>query len=558
MAGADTRLAASALAIALVALLIALCQLLQQYFATADGYRRCQKRVMGPWASRTRLHFRKSEFRFETLFTTPEIYLTGDGAPGKFGEFIIDGSPESRRRTFTPTHAFQSEVYTRGLPAWNRAWSSHTGDAHPGSGRFNDDVVCWLPFLYWIHNTSEAAMPPEQRHTFGPPLRVRIPALVFRERSWDFQPPDVVRPFAKSTVSDIAIIARRMGMKWKDFRPADGIMRAEGHSHIITSTVIRSLGILLQYSYTGQNQRLRYAEFNLGRIAPGSIDKEQEEVYIPRARADRLGCGVIRPEPQLCVPDFTVGTPQEIAIALDSLDTSGQSFAILRDMQIKDPDLRFRVADIVAMSASMIHHRGSDLVQIPAPSDNVNGFTTSPVGRRAFRSCLESYVKNHAHVGLKTKEVLQTCRELKNRYTEWEGQGQSWIVRQRPIYLDTLDSQVESLTTYLGNLARDKAPFLYINLLGAHIRFAVFRSDGETSPMKAEAPNYKEDMKGYFDQLPEIVRHMETTGVKSLDAIDAWAAMMLRACCWGACHFFVPGERVPMAYYGSQLPVYIG
>jgi hypothetical protein len=28
--------------------------------------------------------------------------------------------------------------------------------------------------------------------------------------------------------------------------------------------------------------------------------------------------------------------------------------------------------------------------------------------------------------------------------------------------------------------------------------------------------------------------------------------------CWGACHFFVPGERVPIQFFGSQLPVYIG
>lgn len=39
---------------------------------------------------------------------------------------------------------------------------------------------------------------------------------------------------------------------------------------------------------------------------------------------------------------------------------------------------------------------------------------------------------------------------------------------------------------------------------------------------------------------------------------NAWVVMLFRACCWGACHFFVPGERVPSAFYGSKLPVYIG
>ncbi|KAG9241993.1 hypothetical protein BJ878DRAFT_195333 [Calycina marina] len=36
-------------------------QLLQQCFATADGYRRCQRSVMGEWSSKTRLRWRWRE-----------------------------------------------------------------------------------------------------------------------------------------------------------------------------------------------------------------------------------------------------------------------------------------------------------------------------------------------------------------------------------------------------------------------------------------------------------------------------------------------------------------
>jgi hypothetical protein len=95
MTSADTNLAAAALAIALVALVTTVGQLLQQYFATADGYRRCQKSVMGEYARKTRLQWRWSEFRFETLYTTPEIFLAGQGSPNRvgqvFGPFIVAG-----------------------------------------------------------------------------------------------------------------------------------------------------------------------------------------------------------------------------------------------------------------------------------------------------------------------------------------------------------------------------------------------------------------------------------------------------------------------------------
>jgi hypothetical protein len=121
-------------------------------------------------------------------------------------------------------------------------------------------MVCWIPLLHWLHESTAISLNLAyltEEVTFQPPHRIRLPAIVFRELSWDFLPPDVVRPLAKTTLSDIAVIARRMGMKWKDFRPSDGILRAEGHSHTITSTVVRSLGIVLQYSYTGQGRRLR-------------------------------------------------------------------------------------------------------------------------------------------------------------------------------------------------------------------------------------------------------------------------------------------------------------
>ena len=37
------------------------------------------------------------------------------------------------------------------------------------------------------------------------------------------------RPMLEVTVFDIAILVRRLGMRWLDFRPEDGIMSAEGN-----------------------------------------------------------------------------------------------------------------------------------------------------------------------------------------------------------------------------------------------------------------------------------------------------------------------------------------
>jgi hypothetical protein len=45
--------------------------------------------VMGEYAQKTRLHWRWREFRFETLYTTPEIFLTGDGALSRKGQVVL-------------------------------------------------------------------------------------------------------------------------------------------------------------------------------------------------------------------------------------------------------------------------------------------------------------------------------------------------------------------------------------------------------------------------------------------------------------------------------------
>ena len=54
-----------ALFVALVALLVAFLQVIQQYASTAYDYRRCSARTMGGWAKHTR--------RFEITFLVPHL-----------------------------------------------------------------------------------------------------------------------------------------------------------------------------------------------------------------------------------------------------------------------------------------------------------------------------------------------------------------------------------------------------------------------------------------------------------------------------------------------------
>jgi len=544
--GADTSLAGAALAIALVALVTALGQLLQQYFATADGFRRCQKSVMGGYARQTRLRWRWREFRFETLYTIPEIFLTGEGAPRRVGQVLLTGSEKSRETSLIPMGSVNMgsekvetlEYETKHGDNLEAADGRRTmrikvsKGAPRSSGENHGEMVCWVPFLHWIHESTFAALGAHNVTEAGlesAPPKVRIPAVVLRERSWDFQPPDVVRPLARTTLSDIAVIARRMGMKWKDFRPSDGILRAEGHSHTITSTVVRSLGIVLQYSYTGQGQRLRKAELNLRRVVTGSLMSEQDEIYVPSAKADRLGCGVVRTETLLGLPDFSISTQSEIVTALSLLDRSGESSTKLTAILKENPEFRLRVADLVALTTPFVRSRGSNLVQVPAPSDNVHGVTMSSIGRKAFRQCLELYIfENHSRVGAATRKALDICHDIGSRFAAWDHtdeysrQDEAWVVTRDSQYLDVMQEYHYSLTLQLHGWEQEHS-FRYHKLLRAHIIMAMFCEGGETSTLRSWGNDYKADVEGYFRAFPEIVEEMTNTGFADKTRIvDAW------------------------------------
>lgn len=85
----NERLSLLALIVALLALIIALGQLLQQIFSTADGYRRCQHSVIGLWAKHTSLKWRWSQFRFETRFVTPDIRLDNGKLGAGYGDLLV-------------------------------------------------------------------------------------------------------------------------------------------------------------------------------------------------------------------------------------------------------------------------------------------------------------------------------------------------------------------------------------------------------------------------------------------------------------------------------------
>lgn len=187
-------------------------------------------------------------------------------------------------------------------------------------------------------------------------------AIKLRERSWDFIPPEIVRPLAITTVSDIAIIALRLGMRWSDFRPEENMMRAEGNGHVLNSTVVRSMGIILQYMGVGN-----------------PYDLPREELYIPTQQADMMGFGFLPCSDLIDKAPFRIGSMGDIKAIMTQFDPTGPSTKKVRDTN-EVGGKPFGFSDIIPLAAPMMRIRGSNIIKLPMPADHSDGLTSHREG----------------------------------------------------------------------------------------------------------------------------------------------------------------------------------
>lgn len=604
---AEVRVAVVALIVSLVALVATTGQLLQQYFATADGYRRCQSSVMGAWGKKTRLRWRWRQFRFETLYSTPEIFMTDMFYPICSAEYLLG----------------LNDIETNKL--WSAPGPNNYGRV-AGESRSNGDLVSWLELLSQMHHSTHQSLSASKtqddvnreiklvnaHQLFHSDYR-RIPAVEVVERSWDFQPPDVSRPLAKTTLSTLAVMARRMGMRWKVFRPEDGIMHAEGSGHVLTSTVVRTLGLVVQYNYHGQTGSF-FLNNSYSRKTRLGTARKNEEIYIPTREADSLGAGVVRGDERLGLSDFVLDTQDDTVDALDLLVPRDGMGDLLKEILRLHPTFTFPVGDLVAFSMIPIclPNQGEhmSLVQIPAPSDNMGGVTTSRIGRLAFRWRLRDHLANmnlrnawetessaviSEMVSSAGISEIESSAEPVRFNTSWvlaqidkliieaddddsvkknpskDEEEQWWTVRRKTSVVTLALDIVAQCSDYFSNLSSETPHFGYPAFLDSHIRCCVFGFQLQDNWDNGREPGSLErrmmqnftiseygQVEQYFDRLPILMDHWKMRGWTNEEQIvDVWTVMMLRAFCWGICHFFVPGERVPIRYYGSQLPVWL-
>ena len=563
MSSIDTHLAVAALSAALCALILTSGQLLGQYFATADGYRRCQPSVMGGWAKRTRLRWRWSQFRFETLFEVPEILLV---------PFQCDQDREriSDMATFEKIECISGSSESR----------RHTMVDLPDMVNDSDELVSWLGFLDSLHckelelqrygcynHTVAESKTSKNRPSIGP-------AVHFRKRSWDFMAPDTVRPFAVTTISNIAIMARRLGMTWVEFRPEHGVMRGEGNGHIISSTLSRSFGIMLHYMHVQRSSSKSISSVH-------TVDQSSKaNMYVPRRSADMMGFGLLPRNAALNLPSFRVGTIDDILATLNILDSTRKASRKVTDMRNFltgkwDAHGIYGFVDLIPLTSPMIRLKHCDIIRLPVPMEHCVGLTCQKEGFIVFHNRLKEYLRDRPSISKQPTWILHQYANLQLQYPEWEA-GVPPTEHANDCNLAFLDSVHEcwdTTTDYFLTL-ENTHHLHYYDLMACHISHAVNAwgdAWGNIREGKAR-DNYglrdwvAEGAHMYFDYLPNIAADVRQRGFAGDDKVvyEAWFTMMFRAFCWSRCHFLHTEEDggsramiLPARYWDSKLPVYI-
>lgn len=323
-----------ALLVSLIALCIAVFQMLQASFLTAEGGRRCKSAIMGKWFILSRWKFLFSEFRFEVRFATPEITLVdpydknvslvtaheivGDRSTRIFKPGSHPQGKDVRRAAHllhwdtlpyrvekmwcknTQKHALKDVLHNYKSTPWKRmiTWIMDLWRVQFLQESDNevmgdvDAMVSWDVFIrmnfllqhYALELQGRVARPEQLGPLLHPADAHPLPhgtfiAVNLRLHTWDLMPPDVVRPMARSKLGTILVLASRLGMEWQDLNFKEGKFRAEGvgaaAGSTLSSRTIHGLGLVLEFSASriGKPPLIspsRYADMLFHGIIPGS------------------------------------------------------------------------------------------------------------------------------------------------------------------------------------------------------------------------------------------------------------------------------------------------
>ncbi|KAL8955610.1 MAG: hypothetical protein Q9183_006584, partial [Haloplaca sp. 2 TL-2023] len=190
-------------------------------------------------------------------------------------------------------------------------------------------------------------------------------------------------PFQASNLTELATKAIRHGMTWTCFRPELGVFLAEGQGHILRR--LPQPDLIIEYI---PDPRLRVQISN--------------SLYIDSPAVDKLFFGMLEGDRSLNLPDYRIGTTEEVYGTMYSLDPTGTATKKIRDNRHPSfaPKCLFGFSDIIPLAAPFLHEtmlqepKQSHPIRLPIPAQYTTGLLSHKEGFVVFSHRLDAFINS--------------------------------------------------------------------------------------------------------------------------------------------------------------------
>lgn len=370
-------------------------------------------------------------------------------------------------------------------------------------------------------------------------------------------------------------------MRWSQFQPHDGLVRAESNQLIVTSTYLRSMGCCVNIS-----------RLSNGDGKPKNGGSSSPHFYIPDLQADAMGFGLLPVSATSGFKEpFKIGTIDELRATVEQFEFSGDASKRMDSLQ--STGFLYSFLDLIPLVAPFMRRRASQVVKVPSPLDRPSWIFISSTGRTAFAYLLREQIGQLNQRGIrassKLESLLESYDDLDRTFPRWcqtteKDYGEAMSNEQPIKFLEEVHDFWDDIENYFqgqeaasnvenGSGEPSDRSHIYNNLVKVHLRHAVLAESyadrilshnerRKLFPLGNRIKNVRmaETLAQYFYRLEPMRKEMNNLGHSFGEAsfLEIWAHLMVRGFCWHHCHTMVAGMTVPSEYWNSRLPIYIG
>ncbi|KAL7941176.1 hypothetical protein V8C42DRAFT_335554 [Trichoderma barbatum] len=367
----DFVVAAVALVVSVVALLATFMQVLQQYYASAQGYSQCNEKVMGGWAKTKTRQFRLDELRFEVQFDVPVIFVSPpknqNGPVADAPIFYLDGTQKSQDDTHSTSTLDERKEYKEK----SVREKIHTSD---------NEKAAWYVLLFAAQRMEFESREWQKKeyNDFGPPAGHVIPsepptlmdhhtlavAVQRKRKSWDTMPISVTKPYATTTMCHLIEMMAAVGVYWKEFDRKRDRYWGEGNGFMILGERLSDPGIMFSFQVNGQ------CSFKQNRVIPVDEIKELCFGYVPtiyREKDDKRRLKAPSEEQQN-LSTLLMGSLREFSETLTSIGCNNVTTRLCLDGGTRTSHLFPISFEILGMLSRIFHIENSSFTYLPNPT----------------------------------------------------------------------------------------------------------------------------------------------------------------------------------------------